>query len=132
MFGANKPGHHPLAAGGAGAIASVAHDIIMTPMDMCKQRLQLGYYKGTLDCLRTVAKEEGFRALFVSLPTTMIMNIPYGIVMVASNESLKKILNPSNEQNIYAFLAAGAGAGAVVSRTNEFYSLPMSNLDFSY
>jgi solute carrier family 25 iron transporter 28/37 len=117
MFGANRAGHHPLAAGSAGAIASVAHDCIMTPMDMCKQRLQLGYYKGTFDCLRTVVKEEGVRALYVSLPTTLIMNIPYGIVMVASNESLKKVLNPTNEQNIYAFLAAGAGAGGVVSGT---------------
>ena len=54
------------------------------------------------------------RALFVSLPTTLIMNIPYGIVMVATNESLKKVLNPSNEQNLSAFLVAGAGAGAVV------------------
>ena len=31
-----------LAAGGAVALGTVAHDVIMTPMDVCKQRLQLG------------------------------------------------------------------------------------------
>lgn len=41
-LGANDGGHRPLQAGAAGAVATVAHDSIMTPMDVCKQRLQLG------------------------------------------------------------------------------------------
>ena len=47
-----RPGHTPLAAGASGMIATVAHDAIMTPMDVMKQRLQLGYYKGMGDCFR--------------------------------------------------------------------------------
>ena len=96
-LGANEGGHRPVQAGLAGAVATVAHDSIMTPMDVCKQRLQLGwadqalyegfaeiialfgsYYKGVIDCFKTVSKEEGVRAFFISLPTTLIMNIPYG------------------------------------------------------
>jgi len=113
--GANLPGHHPLAAGTAGACATLAHDCIITPMDVAKQRLQLGYYKGIKDCFQTVLRTEGIGAFYLSLPTTLLMNLPYGMVMVATNESLKKLLNPSNEQNIPAFMVAGAGAGAVAA-----------------
>ena len=87
----------------------------MTPMDMVKQRLQLGYYSGILDCFRTVLREEGSSALYRSFPVTLLMNVPYGMVMVSVNESLKRVLNPSNEQNLPAFLAAGAGGGLVAS-----------------
>ncbi len=58
---------------------------------------------------------EGVRALFVSFPTTLLMNIPYGGVMVATNESLKTILNPSGERNVPAFFLSGAGAGALAA-----------------
>ena len=114
-FGANTADHSPIAAGTAGAVATLAHDCFMSPMDLCKQRLQLGYYKGPLDCLRTVIREEGYLALFVGLPTTLIMNVPHAMIMVATNESLKKILNPSGKQNMPAFLVSGAGAGAVAA-----------------
>eukprot|EP00937_MAST-01D_sp_MAST-1D-sp2_P005758 g5758.t1 len=114
-LGADRPGHHPLAAGAAGAMATVAHDIIMTPMDVAKQRLQLGYYNGMWDLFRTVLRQEGAGALYRSFPTTLLMNVPYGAVMVSTNESLKRLLNPTNEQNLAAFLVAGAGGGLVAS-----------------
>jgi len=44
-FGANEPGHHPMAAAGAGILSVAVHDSVMTPADMIKQRLQLGYYR---------------------------------------------------------------------------------------
>lgn len=58
-FGVNKPGHHPAGAAVAGAAATVFHDAIMTPMDVIKQRLQLGYHKGMLDCVMTIRRTEG-------------------------------------------------------------------------
>ena len=58
-FGVNKPGHHPAGAAVAGAAATVFHDAIMTPMDVVKQRLQLGYHKGMLDCVMTIRRTEG-------------------------------------------------------------------------
>lgn len=58
-FGVNKPGHHPAGAAVAGAAATVFHDAIMTPMDVVKQRLQLGHHKGMLDCMRTIRRTEG-------------------------------------------------------------------------
>jgi len=87
----------------------------MTPLDVVKQRLQLGFYRGVFDCFQKVLKYEGVRALFVSFPTTLLMNIPYGGVMVAANESFKTVLNPTGERNIPAFFISGAGAGALAA-----------------
>jgi solute carrier family 25 iron transporter 28/37 len=111
----NQGGHGALADGAAGACATFAHDCIMTPMDVAKQRLQLGYYAGMWDCFRTVAAQEGVGAFYRSFPTTLLMNVPYGMVMATTNEALKRVLNPSGEQNLPAFLAAGAGGGLVAS-----------------
>ena len=35
--------------------------------------------------------------------------------MVSANESLKRVLNPTNENNLPAFFASGAGAGAMAA-----------------
>merc|ERR1711907_211986 len=69
--GANKPGHHPFAAALAGGSATVAHDAILTPMDVIKQRMQLGTHARVSECARMVLREEGLRALYLSLPTTL-------------------------------------------------------------
>ena len=37
------------------------------------------------------------------------------MIMVSANESFKKILNPSGEMNVSAYVASGAAAGALVS-----------------
>lgn len=58
-LGVNQPGHHPVGAAVAGAAATVFHDAVMTPMDVVKQRLQLGYHKGMLDCMLTIRRTEG-------------------------------------------------------------------------
>eukprot|EP00939_MAST-03C_sp_MAST-3C-sp1_P004333 g4333.t1 len=115
-FGANKEGHiNPIGAGAAGIAATVSHDVIMTPMDVMKQRLQLGYYNGMRDCFKRVLATEGMGAFFVSFPTTLAMNVPYGAVLVASHESIKRVLNPSGGANMPAFLVSGALAGALAA-----------------
>ena len=114
-FGANGAGHQPLAAAAAGGIATVFHDAVMTPMDVIKQRLQLGYYGGITDCVSTVYKTEGLGAFYRSFPTTLFMNIPYGAVMVAANESFKHLLRPSGDHDVATYMTAGCGAGAVAA-----------------
>ncbi|KAF8821200.1 carrier superfamily protein [Cardiosporidium cionae] len=85
----------PINAAVCGAAATFSHDMILTPMDMVKQRLQLGCYKGTVDCVRTVFRREGYSAFFRSMPTTILMNIPFGSVAVSVNELMKSILRVS-------------------------------------
>mmetsp|Transcript_24193 Transcript_24193/g.68506 ORF Transcript_24193/g.68506 Transcript_24193/m.68506 type:complete len:417 (+) Transcript_24193:241-1491(+) len=115
-FGADDENNHtPFAAAACGAVATLGHDAIMTPMDVIKQRLQLGLHAGILDCARSVSQAEGAGAFFRSLPTTLAMNIPFAGIMVAANESFKKVLNPSNEYNLPAFFVSGGLAGAVAA-----------------
>ena len=111
--GADQPGHHPLEAALSGAMAAVSHDFFMTPFDTVKQRMQLGHYRSTWHCLRTVLKSEGFTPLYRAFPATLGMNVPYGCIMVAVNESAKKILNVSDQHyNFASSMIAGAIAGA--------------------
>jgi len=106
----------PLAAGAAVALATMAHDVIMTPMDCIKQRLQLGYHSNSLvDCACDMLRHEGPRAFLVSYPTTLLMNVPYALIMGSTNEALRNVLNPGGEHSLPAYLLSGAGAGMVAA-----------------
>jgi len=115
VLGVDQPGHHPVAAAATGMLSTIAHDSIMTPMDVIKQRLQLGFHTGIIDCVKSITRTEGIAALLISFPTTLIMNIPYAGIMVSTNESLKTFLNPTNEYNVPAFIVSGAIAGATAA-----------------
>lgn len=91
-LGADREGHYPLHAAMCGASATLVHDLMMTPFDVVKQRMQLGYHRSVIDCARSIFKQEGLRAFYLSFPTTVAMNIPYGCVMVAVNESARKVI----------------------------------------
>lgn len=103
------------AAAFCGASATVVHDCIMTPVDVIKQRLQLGHFSSWTQCLRQLVRVEGVRSLYYSFPTTLFMNLPYGGVMVATNEALKSYFNPSGKQNAPAFFTSGAISGALAA-----------------
>lgn len=112
-FGADGPSHAPIAAAASGMSAVVAHDLIMTPLDVVKQRLQLGFHNGLFDAFKSIIRTEGLSALFISFPTTLLMNLPFAAVSVAANETFKKILNPKNEYNLPVYFLCGGLAGAV-------------------
>jgi len=110
-----------LGAGAAVTLATVAHDLIMTPMDVIKQRLQLGHHENQLaSAFRAIMAEQGARAFFVSLPLTLGMNMPYAALMGTSNEFLRQRLTPPGEEpGVVTHMAAGAGAGtAAAALTN--------------
>ena len=112
-FGANRRGHHPMAAAASGAVATIAHDAVMTPLDVVKQRMQLGVYQSISQALRNIIKTEGVSSLFLSLPTTIIMNIPAASVNVAVNESCRRILNPSGDYDMSTYMISGTFAGGI-------------------
>mmetsp|Transcript_14227 Transcript_14227/g.21045 ORF Transcript_14227/g.21045 Transcript_14227/m.21045 type:complete len:351 (+) Transcript_14227:184-1236(+) len=114
-FGANGANHNVIGAALSGGIATIFHDVFMTPMDVIKQRLQLGYYHGIRDCVETIYRTEGFRSFYRSFPTTLFMNIPYGCIMVASNESVKRVIKPNGDHTTSSYLVSGSVAGAAAS-----------------
>ena len=87
----------------------------MTPFDTVKQRMQLGHYRSVGHCIRNIAASEGLSAFYVSLPTTLLMNLPYGCIMVAVNESARKFLCPNGDYDTSITLVAGAIAGATAA-----------------
>ncbi|KAM7456380.1 hypothetical protein BLSTO_02858 [Blastocystis sp. subtype 1] len=97
----------------AGALASLAHDAVMTPLDVVKQRMQLGLYPRPFVALRSILRTEGVRALYSSYFTTILMNMPNAAVLVVTNDWMKSVLNPSGKQNYGAFLVSGFFAGAL-------------------
>jgi len=115
ITGADKDGHHPMRAALCGAGAALSHDLFMTPFDTVKQRMQLGYYNSTYHCTRSIMQGEGMRALYVALPATLLMNLPYGMIMVATNESCKTYLNPGGGYSFSTSMVAGSVAGGVAA-----------------
>lgn len=85
--------HQPLQAAACGAVGTVVHDMVITPIDTVKQRLQLGGFSTATDCAATMFRREGIAAFYRSLPATLVMNIPYTGLLVAANESLKHSLS---------------------------------------
>jgi solute carrier family 25 iron transporter 28/37 len=115
LVGKENTSHQPTRAAFCGISAALSHDLIMTPFDVVKQRMQLGYYRSLLHCLMQIIRQDSFRALYVSFPTTLMMNIPYGSIMVPVNESMKRVLNPSGSFSYQVSMLSGAVAGAVAA-----------------
>jgi solute carrier family 25 (mitochondrial iron transporter), member 28/37 len=80
----------------AGAAAVLGHDVIMSPLDTIKQRLQLGHYTGMRHAVwHMIQHEGGVAALYRSFPVTLLTNVPYGSIMVSTNEICKEYLSPT-------------------------------------
>lgn len=107
----------------SGVFATVASDAVFTPMDMVKQRLQLGNnstYKGVWDCVKRVLSEEGLGAFYASYRTTVLMNAPFTAVHFATYEATKRGLieiSPENasDERLIVHATAGAAAGALAA-----------------
>jgi len=98
----------------AGGISTLFHDSIMVPAETIKQRMQLGYYRDATHATRRMIASGG-ASLFRSLPTTLAMNVPYASLMMMSNESLRRLLNPTGTFSLPTFLAAGAISGSLAA-----------------
>jgi solute carrier family 25 iron transporter 28/37 len=129
----------------AGGVATFLHDVVMTPMDTMKQRMQLGHYTSLRDAFESIVfgdmREGGMRAggegwwgLYRSFPITLVTNVPYGMIMMGTNEWLRGMLehgmygashlrhiagsdNEHREQPFHfsTIVLSGMGAGAVAA-----------------
>ena len=108
----------PLWATAAGAAAVLGHDIIMTPLDTIKQRLQLGHYSGMKQAISEMyQREHGLLAFYRSFPITLVTNIPYGMVMVGTNEFLKDRLLNGESPSLSVCLFAASVSGMMAAAT---------------
>jgi hypothetical protein len=74
-------------------------------------QLQNSQYKSLHHCARTVFRQEGFTAFYVSYPTTLCMTVPFTALQFMAYESSSKILNPTGKYDPYTHCFAGAVAG---------------------
>eukprot|EP00522_Entomoneis_paludosa_P017088 CAMPEP_0172439802 /NCGR_PEP_ID=MMETSP1065-20121228/669_1 /TAXON_ID=265537 /ORGANISM="Amphiprora paludosa, Strain CCMP125" /LENGTH=413 /DNA_ID=CAMNT_0013188537 /DNA_START=240 /DNA_END=1481 /DNA_ORIENTATION=- len=105
------------AASLTGAAATVSHDLVMTPLDTVKQRMQLGHYTSTYEALREIVKKETSVALYRSFPITLVTNIPYGMVFMPINEHAKVYFSQGVQDRpaYVTVLMASSFAGFVAS-----------------
>jgi solute carrier family 25 iron transporter 28/37 len=106
--------HHPAAAALSGACATIASDAMMNPFDVIKQRMQVhgSTYRTIMQCAKSVFRNEGFSAFYVSYPTTLCMTVPFTATQFMAYESLSKVMNPQKEYDPISHCMAGGLAGA--------------------
>ncbi|KAI8093454.1 mitochondrial carrier domain-containing protein [Halteromyces radiatus] len=106
-----------IATSSAGACATLAHDGMMTPFDVIKQRMQLkdSVYRSVRECARQVYAKEGITAFYISLPTTLSMSIPFQSIQFSTYERCLSLLNPGGIYDPKSHVVAGAVAGIIAS-----------------
>lgn len=104
-----------LRLGASGIIATTLSDAVMTPFDVIKQRLQLRQHATVLSCLQKVVQAEGWRALYISYPTTLLLNIPFHALHFPVYEVVQQALNPEQKYNPLVHCVAGGVAGGVAA-----------------
>lgn len=87
------------------------------PLAVVKQRMQVhgSTYESITDCAKSVYKNEGLRAFYISYPTTLAMTIPFTAIQFACYESLSKFLNPKKRYDPFTHCFAGGMAGAIAA-----------------
>ncbi|XP_071945091.1 solute carrier family 25 member 36-like [Antedon mediterranea] len=80
---------------GAAAVSKSSASILAYPHEVARTRLREGgdKYRGFFQTLRTVAHEEGARALYSGLTTHLVRQIPNTAILMVTYESIVYLLN---------------------------------------
>lgn len=113
ITGASNHNYTPVANLLSGIGATMAHDAIVVPADVIKQRMQLRrYHSNVFNCLKTIIQKEGLSALYTSYTTTLVLNIPYISAFFTALGATKTLFNRHiQEYPTIGTLISGACAG---------------------
>ncbi len=80
-----------------GAMAQVFASTTTYPYQVIKARLQQGgpqadQYHGTWDCMKKIAKNEGYAGFYKGLVPNLLKVIPMGAIVFASMEQINRVL----------------------------------------
>lgn len=68
-------------------------------------------YPNIVVCAKDIIAKEGFRAFYISYPTTLAMTVPFQSIQFTTYEAVSKHLNPSSTYNPMTHVVAGGVAG---------------------
>ena len=69
-------------------------------------------YRSISHCARSLYRNEGITAFYVSYPTTLCMTIPFTATQFMAYESISKVMNPRKDYDPFTHCIAGGLAGA--------------------
>ena len=72
-------------------------------------------YHSISHCARSLYRNEGVAAFYVSYPTTLCMTIPFTATQFMAYESISKLMNPSKAYDPFTHCTAGGLAGAIAA-----------------
>ncbi|KAF0991794.1 hypothetical protein HZS_4893 [Henneguya salminicola] len=115
----------------SGVAATLSHDIIMNPMEVIKQRLQVSphRYSGLSQCFKNILFQEGPRALYRSLPAQLMMNLPFHCLNFIVYEYTRKKLIGNDKYNLLVHITAGAMSGGVASAATTPFDVVKTTLN---
>lgn len=101
----------------SGCFATLAHDAIMTPAEVVKQRMQMtkSPFKTSLSCAKHIYMREGLKAFYRSYFTQLTMNLPYQTLHFVTYELMQDLTNKNRDYSPKAHMFSGAVAGAVAA-----------------
>jgi len=117
LTGNTRSHWNALSYGVSGIAATVAHDFIMNPAEVVKQRMQMMHspYGGSIECIRCIYRSEGIGAFYRSYATQLFMNVPFQFVHFIAYEFWQQVLNPERKYDAKSHLAAGGLAGGLAA-----------------
>jgi len=106
--------HNYWAQGAAGSVATLLHDVVMTPAEVVKQRLQMynSPFRSMLECTVKVYRAEGLAAFYRAYGTQVVMNVPFQSVHFIVYEAMQNRTNPDRSYNPKAHVISGGISGA--------------------
>lgn len=123
MMSALKLQNHPVQSSYlyslVGFTSSLFHDLILTPTEAVKQRLQLMRPHdpsiSPLYVIQSMYRNEGFKSFYKSFGINYFMNVPFGALIVTINESLKAKYFNHQTDSIYKYFMFAGLAGLLAS-----------------
>ncbi|KAK4754080.1 hypothetical protein SAY87_002184 [Trapa incisa] len=89
------PGFHLLSAAEAGTLVSLCTNpiwLIKTRMQLQNPLTQSKSYLGVHDALRTIMREEGWRALYKGIGPSLLLQVSHGAIQFTAYEELRKFI----------------------------------------
>ena len=97
-----------------GGFSVIFHDMIMTPCELIKQRMQLLKESSAMKVARDFRKSFGLKAFWRSFPVNFMSNLPHSMVTVSANETFKVMYSRwVAEHSMWSYFMCGSLAGCV-------------------